>query len=303
MTRACLLPLQHSEPLLFEPPPGACDSHAHVFGPYERHPLSPERSYTPAEFDGAAFVAHLDELGLSRGVLVTGSACGTDNGAILEALATYPDRLRGIAVATDQVSDRELDAWHAAGVRGVRANLYQLDGHQVYRNGVGLEALESLAPKLRERAWHAQIWVHAPDLPVLGPRLVQLGVPLVIDHMGRMASGRGVHDPGFAYLCRMLSEGVAWTKISGADRNTAQSKASDQPPYSDIDPFARALLAANPDQVVWGSDWPHINYFEPGRVPDDGALLNLLARWLPDAAQRHRVLVDNPARLYQFPAT
>lgn len=300
MTRPCLPPHPLSTPLQLQPPAGACDCHAHVFGPFARHPLALDRSYTPAEFDGASFVAHLNGLGLSRGVLVTGSASGTDNGSVLEALLAYPDRLRGVAVATEEVGDQELDRWHAAGVRGVRANLYQLDGHKVYRNGVGLETLESLAPRLRERGWHAQIWVHAPDLPALSPRLRRLGVPLVIDHMGRMASSRGVQDPGFQHLCALLADGLAWTKISGADRNTAQV-ASHQPAYSDIDPFALALLAANPQRVVWGTDWPHINYFDPGRVPDDGVLLNLLARWLPDARLQQQVLVDNPARLYDFP--
>ena len=300
MTRPCLLPLTQRSTLQFQPPLGACDSHAHVFGPFARHPLADDRSYTPAEFDGAAFIAHLDQLGLTRGVLVTGSASGTDNGSVLEALNAYPDRLRGVAVATAGVSDAELDRWHAAGIRGVRANLYQLDGHAVYRNGVGLDVLEALAPRLAARGWHAQIWVHAPDLPELSPRLRHLGVPLVIDHMGRMATARGVQDPGFQHLCALLADGIDWTKISGADRNTGQSQTDNKPPYSDVDPFATALLAANPERVVWGSDWPHINYFEADRVPDDGVLINLLARWLPDAALRQRVLVDNPARLYDF---
>ena len=229
-------------------------------------------------------------------MLVTASASGTDNRGVIDALERYPQRLRAIVVAGPETDDRELDRWHAAGVRGVRANLFRQGGHAVYRNGVGLEALEALAPRLRERGWHAQIWVHAPDLPELAPRLLALGVPLVVDHMGRMNASRGVDDPGFRFLCRMLAQGEAWTKISGADRNTALG-----PPYADIDPFAAALLEANPERVVWGSDWPHINYFEPVQVPDDGVLLNLLARWLPDERLRRRVLADNPTALYDFP--
>jgi predicted TIM-barrel fold metal-dependent hydrolase len=180
-------------------------------------------------------------------------------------------------------------------VRGVRANLYRLNGHAVYRNGVGIEVLESLAPRLAARGWHAQIWVHAPDLPELAPRLRKLGVPLVIDHMGRMATSGGVENPGFRLLCELLAEGIAWTKISGADRNSVAGA-----PYLDVDPFAQALLRANSERVVWGTDWPHINYFAPKPVPDDGELLNLLARWIPDEKQRHQVLVTNPARLYGF---
>jgi predicted TIM-barrel fold metal-dependent hydrolase len=296
MTRPCLPPHDAFAPVTFTPPPGACDSHAHVFGPYDRFPLADDRSYTPAEHPGAAFIAHLDRLGLTRGVLVTGSASGTDNGAVLAALSQYPQRLRGIAVPQADTTESELDRWHTAGIRGVRVNLFKRDGHAVYRNGVGIEVLEALAPRIAGRGWHAQIWIHAPDLVELAPRLQRLGMPLVIDHMGRMAALRGVHDEGFRTLCRMLAEGNAWTKISGADRNTGMG-----PPYTDIDPFAAALLQANPGRVVWGSDWPHINYFEAAQVPDDGALLNLLARWLPDEALRRRVLVDNPGVLYDFP--
>lgn len=295
MTRHCLPPLDPFTPPAFAVPDGACDSHAHVFGPYDRFPLAEDRSYTPAEHPGAAFIAHLDRLGLSRGVLVTPSASGTDNDAVLDALSRYPQRLRGIAVAGEETTDAELDRLHAAGIRGVRINLFRRDGHAVYRNGVGIEVLEALAPRIADRGWHAQIWIHAPDLPELAPRLLKLGLPLVIDHMGRMAAGRGVDDPGFRMLCRMLADGNTWTKISGADRNTGLG-----PPYADIDAFAAALLAANAERVVWGSDWPHINYFEAREMPDDGALLNLLARWLPDERQRRRVLIDNPAVLYDF---
>jgi len=295
MTRPCLPPLDAITPLAFDPPAGACDSHAHVFGPYDRFPLADDRSYTPAEHTGEAFIEHLDRLRLSRGVLVTASASGSDNDGVLAALQRYPKRLRGVAVPQANTPDVELERWHAAGVRGVRFNLFQRDGHTVYRNGVGIEVLEALAPRIAELGWHAQIWVHAPDLVELAPRLLRTGLALVIDHMGRMAAARGIDDPGFRTLCRMLAEGRCWTKISGADRNTGMG-----PPYTDVDPFAAALLEANPERVVWGSDWPHINYFEAQQMPDDGALLNLLARWLPDERMRRRVLVDNPAALYDF---
>jgi predicted TIM-barrel fold metal-dependent hydrolase len=295
MTRACLPPRTDVEPPGFPLPPGACDSHAHVFGPYARFPLAQDRSYTPAEHLPGDFIAHLDRLGLARGVLVTGSASGKDNGAVIEALRRYPQRLRGIAVPRTGITDGELQEWHAAGVRGVRANLFRREGQAVYRNGIGLEALQALAPRIADLGWHAQVWVHAPDLPELAPHLLALGLPLVVDHMGRMAAARGTQDAGFALLCRLLAEGRAWTKLSGADRNSGMGA-----PYADIDPFAAALLRANPERVVWGSDWPHINYFEAAQVPDDGALLNLLPRWIPDEALRRRVLADNPAQLYGF---
>ena len=297
MTRPCLPALAEPSTPRLALPAGACDSHAHVFGPYACHPLADDRSYTPPEYPGPDFIRHLDQLGLSRGVLVTASACGTDNGSVLAALQSNPDRLRGVAVADAQTPDAELDRWHAAGVRGLRFNLYQHGGQSVYRNGVGFDTLQALAPRMAERGWHAQIWIHAPDLVEMAPRLLALDVPLVIDHMGRMSTARGVSDPGFQQLCRMLAEGRAWTKISGADRNGAAGA-----PYADVDPFARALLAASDARVVWGTDWPHINYFEPADMPDDGVLVDLLERWMPDPEQRRKVLVDNPAALYDFPA-
>lgn len=297
MTRPCLPALDHITPPAFRAPAGACDSHAHVFGPFARFPLADDRSYTPTEYPADAFIAHLDALGLERGVLVTASASGTGagNAVVLDALRRYPTRLRGIAVPAPDTTEAELDAWHDAGVRGMRFNLYRMDGHAVYRNGAGIEVLEAMAPRLRARGWHAQIWIHAPDLVELGPRLEALGVPLVIDHMGRMATSRDIADPGFQTLCAMLGDGTAWTKISGADRLNPGGA-----PYTEVDPFAQTLLAANPEQVVWGSDWPHINYFDPQLMPDDGVLFNLLARWLPDTDARERVLVSNPARLYDF---
>src|ERR1700754_2857222 len=134
MTRPCLPALSAFAPLTFKLPAGACDSHAHVFGPYERYPLAGGRRYTPGEYPADAFIAHLDRLGLERGVLVTGSASGKDNGAVLEALQRHPQRLRGIAVPAADTTDEELDRWHAAGIRGVRVNLFKRDGHAVYRN-------------------------------------------------------------------------------------------------------------------------------------------------------------------------
>lgn len=295
MSKPCLPALEDVSPVGFSMPAGACDAHAHVFGPFAQYPLADDRSYTPREYPAEAFIHHLDQLGLERGVLVTGSACGTDNGSVIHALSQYPDRLRGVIVPSLDLTEVQLDAWTEAGVRGVRVNLYKLHGQAVYRNGVGLEVLQALAPRLAARGWHAQIWIHAPDLPETMPALKQLNLPLVIDHMGRMSTQRSVNDPGFQFLCRQLAEGNIWVKISGADRNTC-----DGPPYADIDPFAQAILSASNEQVVWGSDWPHINYFDQSRMPDDGQLANLLARWLPNEHDRKRVLVDNPARLYDF---
>jgi len=295
MSNPCCPPLDTFQKVGFNIPENACDSHAHIFGPYAQYPLADERSYTPAENDAERFIWHLNRLGLQRGVLVTASACGTDNSSVLDALGKYPDRLRGVAVCDQGIGLPVLKAWREAGIRGLRFNLYKLNGQAVYKNGVGLQALEALAPLLRDLDMHAQIWVHAPDLPELAPRLAKLKVPLVVDHMGRMNVALGIDNPGFGKLCAMLADGSVWTKISGADRNSNKKGH-----YDDIDAFAARILKANPDHVVWGTDWPHINYFNEADVPDDGVLLNALRRWLPDEQSLKKVLVDNPANLYGF---
>ena len=295
MSRVCLPAKLSVQPISFSPPALACDSHVHVFGPFSKYPLSEDRSYTPGEYSANDFLDHLQRIGFSRGVLVTASVCGVNNGAILEALQKFPSIFRAIVVCNTDVTDEDLDHWHALGVRGIRFNLLRKNGQAVYRNGVGLEVLEAIAPRMVARGWHAQIWVHAPDLPELSPRLLKLGLPLVIDHMGRMDTVHGIQHPGFQHLCRMVSDGTAWVKISGADRIRAQ-----QSHYDDVDVFAGALIKANIERIVWGSDWPHINYFDQVAVPDDGDLTNLLLRWLPQEKQREQVLVTNPALLYDF---
>lgn len=296
MTRPCLPYLPPGRRPRFAVPPGACDSHVHVFGPYDRFPLAADRSYTPVEAPVEAFLAHLDGLGFARGVIVTASAQGTDNAAMLDALRRHPDRFRGVAVLPPETDDQRLDAMTEAGVRGLRLNLLRgAGGERTYRNGVGMESLEALGPRLRERGWHLQIWIHARDLAEALPALKRHGMELVIDHMGRISTREDTPEhPGFRLLCELLHDGRAWTKISGADRITGG-----EAPWSAADPYARALLAANAARCVWGTDWPHIAYFD--RVmSEDAALADKLGEWCPDAATLRAVLVDNPARLYGF---
>lgn len=294
MTRACLGPLPPPRENRWSFPAGACDAHAHVFGAYERFPLADERSYTPPVATPEQFIAHLDAFGLQRGVLVTASVYGTDNTALVDALRRYPARLRGVAVVDTQVTDRMLDDLSAAGVRAARFYVQRDGVAPRYRNPAGLAALRALAPALNARGWHAQIHVGAADLVALAPMLRALGVPLVFDHMAGAASGGTAGDEAVAAracLLPMLAEGRAWVKISGADRLGV-------PPYRDLDPAVAAFLDANASQVVWGSDWPHVDHVE--QMPDDVDLVECMARWLPPGALRQRVLVDNPKRLYGF---
>lgn len=280
-------------PAGFTPPPHTCDSHVHVFGDLARHPLMEERSFTPPPGQGLADLLRLhDTLGIARSVLVQTGVQGPD--VMLEALRQAPQRLRGIAVLKADATDRRLAELDEAGVRGLRVNLFQRGGHQVYRGGATFADIEALAPRVRPFGWHVQAWLDAEDLPDWAPRLLGLGLEVVVDHMGRITTDRGIHSRGFDALCELLRTGRAWCKLSGADRISVAGS-----PYEDAIPYAQALIAANRDRVVWGTDWPHVNYFDTP-VPHDATLLDLLPRYAPDAADRERLLVVNPQRLYRF---
>src|SRR5258707_10084600 len=292
MTAPCPPPREPSPPKIALPP-GACDTHAHVFGPASRFPYTPDRSYTPPDAPLEKYLRMLDTLGFARGALVQGSAHGRDNAAMLDALAREPERLRGVAVAGAKTPATELRRWHTLGVRGLRFNHYFRGGQLHYRGGVPLDAARALAPVMRDLGWHLQLWIDVKDLDDTVPTLNSLGLPVVIDHMGRTEASAGTASPGFQSLLRLIGEGGCWAKLSGAHR------ISHKPPdYPDARPFLEALVRTNPERLVWGGDWPHPRMDEA--MPDVGHLLDLFQDWVPDAATRKRILVDNPARLYSF---
>lgn len=278
-------------------PRGACDTHAHVFGPYARFPLAEPRPYTPAEAPKEQHIAMLDAVGFDRGVLVHGGAHGWDHGAMLDAMAAAPDRLRGVGVMPADASFAALAQLDAAGVRGLRfTEVAGPTAAQPFDGRVGLEALHALAPKMRALGWHAVVWANAPVIEAHSAAWRQLGLPIVVDHLGFFDVARGVHDPAFQALLALVADGVAWVKLT-VFRN------SKQPPlHADVRPFHEALVRANPDRLLWGSDWPYLGMSTYRPTP--GALLDLLDDWLgngPDAAAlRDRILVSNPARLYGF---
>jgi predicted TIM-barrel fold metal-dependent hydrolase len=271
-------------------PPGAWDCHCHVFGPAARFPYAPVRSYTPEDAPLEAYLALLDRLGLARGVLVQPSAYDRDNRCMLDALERAPKRLRGVAVGGAELTPHTLRAWHAAGVRGLRVNEFRRDGKPYYRNGVRLGEVEPLLPAMADLGWHLQLWIEARDLPGMLPALARAPVPVVVDHMGRMEHVHGAGHPGFQALVRGVGEGRLWAKLSGTYRLGATP-----PGYGEAQPFHEALLAANPENLVWGSDWPHPR--PEGPVPDAARLLEVFLDWTPEP-QRQAILVDNPRRLY-----
>ncbi|HVJ53151.1 MAG TPA: amidohydrolase family protein [Aliidongia sp.] len=267
-------------------PDNACDCHAHIIGPLAMFPLQENRSYTPPEAPLGAYRQLLSTLGLTRGVLVQPSVFGTDNSCMLQALARHRNTLRGVAVVDQNVDDETLETLAGNGVKGLRLNV-------LFKGGVPLEQIEALARRIEPLQWHLQFLIDARDLPMLAPRLSDLPVDIVIDHMGHMPADSGIDHPGFKALLEMVKRGRCWVKLSGANRTSVKG-----PPYADTIPFARALVDTDPTRLVWGSDWPHVAI--PGHMSNDGEFLDLLGQWAPDERLRHLILVENPARLYGF---
>jgi 2-pyrone-4,6-dicarboxylate lactonase len=271
-----------------ELPVGACDCHAHVFGPLDRFPFIAERSYTPAPKLPSDYHEMLRSIGLTRGVVVQPSVFGTDNAATLNAVKELGPNYRGIAVLRPEIGDRQLADLTSAGIRGVR-----LADHTT--GGVPLSQLETMAARLKGSGWHIQVFANFSKDRELPVRIAKLGVPVVIDHLGLIDPAAGTNDPGFRAIVALLRDGLAWVKLSGAYISSKEKL-----PYADVAPIASAYVAAAPDRLVWGSDWPHPAV--PGAPPEDRSLLKLLATWAPDAATRKQILVDNPATLFGFPS-
>jgi 2-pyrone-4,6-dicarboxylate lactonase len=267
--------------------------HCHVFGPAAKFPYAEPRSYTPDDAPLEAYLAMLGRLGFDRGVLVQPSAYGRDNTAMLDALTREPKRLRGVAVGGAELTPAILNQWHENGVRALRANEFRRNGKPYYQNGVGLKDVEPFYPLMKELGWHLQLWIDTRDLPELMPQLDRVPVPVVVDQMGRLEYHHGTNHPGFQALLRAVAGGKFWAKLSGTYRLGATP-----PDYTQAKPFHDALVAANPQNLVWGTDWPHPR--PEGPVPDAQRLLDVFLDWAPDTAMRQAILTDNPARLYDF---
>lgn len=270
------------------PPRGACDCHAHVIGPLDVFPLAQGRIYSAANLPVDAYLRMLDRIGFDRGVVVTASAYGTDNRATMHALQQAGGRLRGVVVIDETTSRAEMNALAGAGVGGAR--FAEVPG---YTGTVGFETLEILAPAMRELGWHAQIWTSGPTFLENAARLTSHGVALVVDHMGRFDPARGTDHQVFRGLLRLLGDGKIWIKLPAY-------RLSDRfPDYENIRPFHEAFVRTNPDHLVWGTDWPHVNM--TADMPDVGHLVDLFQAWTASEATRRKILADNPARLYGFP--
>ena len=292
---------QPETPVAFDVPPGACDCHTHIIGDPAAFPFFAARTYTPEPALPEEMAALHKALRIERVVIVTPSVYGTDNAATLYGMKARGATARGVAVIDEKTPESALDQLAQAGVRGIRLNLAT--------GGVNDPALArqrflAAVDRVKQRNWHVQFYTTLEVIGALKGEFAASPVPIVFDHFAGAQAALGTEQPGFADVLDLVKSGKAYVKISGAYRI---SKAA--PEYVDAAPLARALIAANPDRILWGTDWPHTASTPPGKQPtdvtplspiDDGRLLNQLPLWAPEAAVREKILVTNPARLYGF---
>jgi predicted TIM-barrel fold metal-dependent hydrolase len=293
---------QPSTPVNFDMPAGACDCHTHIHADPEKFPFFAGRVYTPELASPEEMSALHKALHIERVVIVTPSIYGPDNSATLFGMKARGATARGVAVIDDKTSEADLDAMQQAGFRGIRLNLAT---GGVSDPNVGRARFSAAVERMKARGWHVQLYTTLPMITAIKELVLASPVPAVFDHFGGADAALGVEQPGFSDLVDLVKSGKAYVKISGAYRASKLA-----PDYPDAAPLAKALIAANPDFIVWGTDWPHPNSVTPpGKqisdvTPlfqiDDGRLLNQLPVWTPDAGVRKKILVDNPARLYGF---
>jgi len=281
----------HPSPSLpgFRLPAGACDAHVHVFGPQERFPFAPGRSFTPCEAPKEELFALHARLGIERCVVVQSTAHGLDNSVTEEVLAARKGAYVGIALVQPAIGDAALRRLDEAGFRGARFNFMRHLGAPT-----AIDDVIAFGKRLADLGWHLQIHFESALVHTLAAALLRSPVPVVIDHMGRIDASLGLDHADFHKLRELARDRRIWIKLSGAERASRQGA-----PYEDAVPFARALIEDAGDRVLWGTDWPHPNL---AHVPDDGVLVDLLALIAPSEAQRQALLVDNPERLYRFEA-
>jgi len=271
------------------------DCHAHVCGPADQYPYAQERIYTPPDATLESYQSLLQMLGVDRAVLVQPSVYGTDNRAMLAALKSNPEQLRGVAVVSsnpDEVSDQELIDLHAAGVRGLRCNIVDIADKSA---GLPINQLRNLAKRIQPFAWHLELLMHVNEHPNLAKTFESFPVDLVFGHFGYSHAKHGVSDKGFQGLLDLIKNQRAWVKMTGPYRICDGDL-----PYVDMRPLNDAVINANPNRLIWGSDWPHVMVKK--QMPHDADLCDLLGAWVKDAELRNSILVNNPCILYDFPA-
>ena len=292
----CYPPDPNTRKPRFTPPPHSCDTHFHVFGPPEQFPFVSTHEYTPPAAPLEHYLKMIAVIGIERAMVVQPSVHGLDNSATLDAIKNSKGKFRGIGRIDDKTAKDELKRLHEGGIRGVRFNLLDRP-----RGNVQLDVLDRCVDHITELGWSLDLHIDMKNLIAQEKRIRNSPVPVVIDHIARVKPAEGLNQPGFQLLLELAKLKHVWVKVSGADKicNT-QVHSYFGLPFIEVIPYARAVIAAAPDRVIWGTDWPHSNNFAPGRTPNDGDLVDLLAQFAPDEQTRKRILVDNPAALYGF---
>lgn len=279
----------------FQLPAGAVDAHCHVFGPGAQFPFAPERKYTPCDASKAQLFALRDHLGFARNVIVQATCHGADNRALVDACEASAGRARGVATVRRSITDDELHALNAAGVRGVRFNFVKR-----LVDFTPKDELLEIAQRIAPLGWHVVVYFEAADLPDLWDFFTALPTTVVVDHMGRPDVCQPVDGPEFARFIRLMREHPnVWSKVSCPERLSISGPRAldgEQAAYQDVVPFARLLVETFPDRVLWGTDWPHPNLKD--HMPDDGLLVDFIPHIAPTPTLQQRLLVDNPMRLY-----
>jgi predicted TIM-barrel fold metal-dependent hydrolase len=288
MTKAIPGPDPNTKTPKFKLPSLACDAHCHIFGPGDKYPYAPNRSYTPPDAPLEMFRALHATLGVERAVIVNASVHGTDNRVALDAIAVSGGRYRAVANIDDTISDRELEELHEGGFRGCRFNFVR------HLGGVpDMKVFDRVVAMVAPLKWHIDLHFDAVDIPEFAPMLDRLPVPYTIDHMGRVKASDGLDQKPFRILLELMArDEKCWVKVCGAERVSSEG-----PPFHDAVPFARRIVETAPDRVIWGTDWPHPNVKV---MPNDGDLVDLIPLFAPERELQQKILVDNPARLFEF---
>jgi len=277
-------------------PPDSCDAHFHVFGPPETFPFLSTHEYTPPAAPLEHYQKMLAVIGVERAVVVQPSVHGLDNSATLDAIKNSKGKFRGVGRIDDKTSKDDLMRLHDGGVRGVRFNLLDRP-----RGNIKLDVLDRCIDNIAHLGWSVDLHIDMKNLINQEQFIRRSPVPVVLDHLARVKPAQGLDQPGFELLLDLMKLNHVWTKVSGADK-ICETTVQDYYglPFIEVIPFAQAVIAAAPDRVIWGTDWPHSNNFAPGHTPNDGDLVDLLAAFAPDNSVRQKILVDNPALLYGF---
>lgn len=294
--RVCMPPDPNPRKPRFTPPSHSCDTHFHVFGPPNVFPFAATRQYEPPAAPVAHYLNMIAVIGVERGVVVQPSAHGFDNTATLDAIQVAGGRFRGVARVNDTMTREDLARLHDGGIRGVRFNVLNRP-----EGNIKLGVFDRVVERIAELGWSVDLHIDPENLLAQESRIRALPIPFVIDHLARIVPEEGLQQPAFQLLLDLVRDEKCWVKLTGADKISSLGRRGGETlNYTDVVPFARAVVEAAPHRTLWGTDWPHSNLFEPGQTANDGELLDLLGEFAPDEEMRQRILVENPARLYGF---